>query len=203
MLRMHVAVLLCLFVQAAVNASQDATTPNELRTDSTPSLIRIEWDLVGDRDHTERADKPLNLFAGSLIFLEPGTTYEVRLDLSDPDGGKATKTVSVATRPIPKLPDDGRMLHVVPGKSGGVGTADDPFQRLPSAQETAKPGNIFLLHGGVFGRRILDGEKDDEIENVPGWFDDNHPNANGVRIIADEEFKIITGLWPERLPTAR
>jgi lysophospholipase L1-like esterase len=54
-----------------------------------------------------------------------------------------------------------------------------------------------------FGRRILDGSKDDEMSNVAGWFYDNHPNANGVRIIADEEFKVITGLWPKRLPTAR
>ena len=54
-----------------------------------------------------------------------------------------------------------------------------------------------------FGRRILDGSKDDEMKDVPGWFCDNHPNANGVRIIADEEFKVITRLWPERLPTAQ
>jgi hypothetical protein len=32
-------------------------------------------------------------------------------------------------------------------------------------------------------------------------FYDNHPNANGVKVIADEEFKTITGLWPEALPT--
>jgi len=54
-----------------------------------------------------------------------------------------------------------------------------------------------------FGRRILDGSKDDEMKDVPGWFYDNHPNANGVRIIADEEFKVMAGFWPERLPTAR
>ena len=54
-----------------------------------------------------------------------------------------------------------------------------------------------------FGRPILDGSKDDETKTVPGWFYDNHPNANGVKIIADEEFKVITGLWPQRLPTAR
>ena len=54
-----------------------------------------------------------------------------------------------------------------------------------------------------FGRRILDGEKDDETEDTPGWFYDNHPNANGVRIIADEEFKVITGLWPEQPPTGK
>jgi len=53
-----------------------------------------------------------------------------------------------------------------------------------------------------FGKRILDGSKDDEMKDVPGWFYDNHPNANGVTIIADEEFKVITGLWRKGLPTA-
>lgn len=55
----------------------------------------------------------------------------------------------------------------------------------------------------TFGRRILDDSKDDEMGNVPGWFCDNHPNANGVKIIADEEFTVIAQWWPERLPTAR
>jgi lysophospholipase L1-like esterase len=54
-----------------------------------------------------------------------------------------------------------------------------------------------------FGRRILDGSKDNEMKDVRGWFYDNHPNANGVKIIADEEFMVITGLWPERLPMAQ
>ena len=54
-----------------------------------------------------------------------------------------------------------------------------------------------------FGRRILDGSKDEEMQDVPGWFVDNHPNANGVKIVADEEFKTITRLWPKGLPTAQ
>ena len=54
-----------------------------------------------------------------------------------------------------------------------------------------------------FGKRIMGGSKDDEVGSLPGWFYDNHPNANGVRIIADEEFKTITTLWQIRLPTAR
>jgi hypothetical protein len=52
-----------------------------------------------------------------------------------------------------------------------------------------------------FGKRILDGSKDAEMKDVPGWFVDNHPNANGVTIIADEEFKTITRLYPKALPT--
>ena len=54
-----------------------------------------------------------------------------------------------------------------------------------------------------FNRALLNGEKDDEMKDVPGWFYDNHPNANGVTIIADEECKVITRLWPERLPQAQ
>ncbi|MFV1967414.1 MAG: hypothetical protein ACC628_18445 [Pirellulaceae bacterium] len=53
-----------------------------------------------------------------------------------------------------------------------------------------------------FGRRILDGSKDEEMRDVPGWFVDNHPNANGVNIIADEEFKTVTRLWPKGLPVS-
>ncbi len=30
-----------------------------------------------------------NMFAGSILFLDPGTAYEVRLSLADPDGGQA------------------------------------------------------------------------------------------------------------------
>jgi hypothetical protein len=59
------------------------------------------------------------------------------------------------------------------------------------------------LSKAKFGRRILNGEKDDEMKDVPGWFYDNHPNANGVGIIADEEFRTITDRWPQHLPTAR
>jgi hypothetical protein len=54
-----------------------------------------------------------------------------------------------------------------------------------------------------FDKRILDGSKDNEMKDVPGWFYDNHPNANGVKIIGDEEFKVIVGTWPERLPQAQ
>ena len=51
-----------------------------------------------------------------------------------------------------------------------------------------------------FAKPILDGSKDEDMKDVPGWFLDNHPNANGVKVIADEEFKTITGLWPKALP---
>ncbi len=93
---------------------------------------------------------PFNGFGGSILFLEPGTTYEVRLTLTDPDGGSTTRTLAVATRALPQKPAGGRMLHVVPGAGGGSGTAADPFQGIPAAQAAARPGDIFLLHQGRY-----------------------------------------------------
>jgi len=101
--------------------------------------------------HTEKAERPYNIFAGSLLFLKPDTTYEVKLDLADPDGGEASKLITVATRPIPQLPKGGRTFHVVPGSGGGAGSADDPFQGLAAAQTAASPGDVCLLHRGKYG----------------------------------------------------
>jgi hypothetical protein len=169
-------------------ADQTPCTPVQLRTDSTPTCISIEWDVSGDSDHdatcgvqyreqasgewkpalplfrvdyqwwyhTQRAERPFNMFAGSIMFLKPGTSYEVRLELVDPDGGKQTKLVTVATRPIPVLPAGGRTLHVAPGDGSGSGSADDPFLGLTTAQEAARPGDIFLLHLGDYGSFLFE-----------------------------------------------
>ena len=165
------------------SSGSTACTPGELRTDSTPNCISIEWDLSGDSDHdaecsvqyreqgadawkqalplfrvdykwwyhTEKAERPYNIFAGSILFLKPGTTYEVKLELVDPDGGEAGKIISVATRPLPQMPKGGRTFHVVPGAGGGVGSTDDPFQGLAAAEAQAKPGDVFLLQQGKYG----------------------------------------------------
>src|SRR2546428_2235082 len=55
-----------------------------------------------------------NMFAGSILDLEPDTEYECTFDMSDPDGGKATKTATVRTRPEPKPFEGGRVFHVYP-----------------------------------------------------------------------------------------
>lgn len=173
--------LLALTVE--LRADQAACRPGELRTDSTPNCISIEWDLAGDSDHdatcsvqfreagreewrsalplfrvdyqwwyhTEKAERPFNMLAGSILFLTPATSYEVRLELSDSDGGQASKTISVATRPDPTLPQGSRTLHVVPGSGGGSGTLSDPFKGLASAQQAARPADVLLLYKGDYG----------------------------------------------------
>jgi hypothetical protein len=55
-------------------------------------------------------------FAGSILNVEPGTEYECRFTMGDPDGveGQAVETVKVRTRSEPKAARGGRTLHVYP-----------------------------------------------------------------------------------------
>ena len=57
-----------------------------------------------------------NMFAGSILDLEPDTAYEARFVLTDPDGvaGEAQKTVTVRTRPEPKPAAGGRVVSRLP-----------------------------------------------------------------------------------------
>jgi len=90
------------------------------------------------------------LFAGSVVLLDVDTEYELKLKLSDPDGGAAERTLKSRTIAEPAAPKEMRERHVVPGAGAGSGSKDDPFKGLPAAQAQAKPGDLFLLHAGVY-----------------------------------------------------
>jgi len=88
-------------------------------------------------------------FAGSLFDLEPGTEYEVRLSLKDPDGGEAVRTVKATTKAVPKMFEGGRRLHVYP--AGFKGTRGPlAFDDLQAAFEKAQPGDRILIHAGTY-----------------------------------------------------
>jgi hypothetical protein len=94
------------------------------------------------------------LFAGSIVDLAPDTEYEVALALTDPDGGSAQRTLVMRTGAEPREPAGMRVRHVVPAGPAaggpGTGTAGDPFRGLRVAQAAAAPGDLFLLHAGVY-----------------------------------------------------
>ncbi|MHB1036506.1 MAG: right-handed parallel beta-helix repeat-containing protein [Pirellulales bacterium] len=107
------------------------------------------------RVHGEVADQEFgaftcgNLFAGSVLNLQPDTPYEVAFELSDPDGGKERKTVAVRTRAEPRAFIGGRRLHVYP--AGYRGKKEEPAFATPAeAVRTVAPGDQILLHAGVY-----------------------------------------------------
>ena len=109
-----------------------------------------------------------NMFAGSILDLEPNTAYEARFVLTDPDGisgpaADATKLVTVRTRPEPMPAQGGKVYHVYP--VGYPGQRIEPsFTGLmcaynyycgagdtaPGGRPRVKPGDIILMHAGIY-----------------------------------------------------
>lgn len=103
-------------------------------------------------------------FAGSILNLEPGTSYECEFTMKDADGvtGPAAQKVTVATRTEPKSATGGRVLHVYPADH--VGDKMEPsFIGLKAAyygegrgdwtavrMKKAQPGDTILVHAGLY-----------------------------------------------------
>lgn len=126
------------------SAAQLQTIPGEITT-PYPTLenISIEWAISGDDNlngvvkvdfrqkssSAWRAAMPLrrvpagenvkfkwaNRHAGSIFNLDPDTSYEIRLSLSDPDGGTAVRSVQVRTRPEPLIHSGAEIIDLEPG----------------------------------------------------------------------------------------
>jgi hypothetical protein len=120
-----------------------------------------------------------NLFAGSILDLEPNTEYECKFIMSDPDGvvGKyppkgwghhyghwgVEKIVTVRTRPEPKPFNGGKVYHVYPPSYQGP-REEPAFINLMAAYyigwcvadwgdvapPRVQPGDIILVHAGVY-----------------------------------------------------
>src|SRR5437870_684223 len=78
-------------------------------------LVRIGGENVyRRREHLDYTVPPG--FAGSILNLQPGTEYECKFVMADPDGveGEAAHTVRVRTRTEPQPFNGGRLLHVYP-----------------------------------------------------------------------------------------
>jgi hypothetical protein len=106
-----------------------------------------------------------NMFAGSILDLEPDTEYEAQFVMSDPDGvrGESRQMVTVRTRPEPTPYAGGRVFHVYP--PGYTGSKIEPaFEGLMCAynywcagtdwatagRPRVRPGDTILVHAGVY-----------------------------------------------------
>jgi hypothetical protein len=105
-----------------------------------------------------------DMFAGSILDLEPDTEYEARFEMKDPDNvrGAAVHTVKVRTRGEPKPAAGGRVLHVYP--PGWRGAKQEPaFMGLKQAyfgsgngdwavvsERKVLPGDTVMVHAGLY-----------------------------------------------------
>src|SRR5262249_54244984 len=81
--------------------------------------------------------------AGSVLWVQPDTAYELRLRLVDPDGGDTERLLQARTMAEPVAPAPLHRYHVVPGEGSGSGSESDPFRGLADAHSHARPGDLF------------------------------------------------------------
>ncbi|MBN2709434.1 MAG: right-handed parallel beta-helix repeat-containing protein [Calditrichaceae bacterium] len=187
---------------------QNSMVPGELKTYCTINSIGIEWPIGGDDNHNAECTVnyrisgggqykqalPLyridfngsNMLAGSILFLEENTSYEVELDLHDPDGGSSIQNFTITTRSIPQKPESGNTYYVSPGNGGGTGTESDPFLGVETAQNEAAPGDVFIMNTGNYGGR-LEFTASGAADNYIVWKAAKNaaPQFEGIRIIGD------------------
>jgi len=174
-----IALAIALAVHARPAAAANSTVPGTITTYTTIENAGFEWHITGDDnanctvtteyrkvgEATWKRGQPLwrvetglwhhgedpgDLLAGSLFSLQPGATYDVRLTLSDPDGGAAQQIVTVTTRTELQASPTARVRYVKPGSGGGTGTQSDPFRGLAAADAAASAGDVFVLLPGTY-----------------------------------------------------
>ena len=147
------------------NASVDVSYRKQGTADWKQALplLRLQGERIRQGDQLDVISP--NMFAGSILDLEPNTAYDTRFVLRDPDGvsGQATKTVTVRTRPEPMPAAGGAVYHVYP--PGYKGAKMEPsFEGLMCAynltcagtdwatagRPRVKAGDTILVHAGVY-----------------------------------------------------
>ncbi len=91
-------------------------------------------------------------FVGSLFWLTPGTSYDVRVSLSDPDGGPLdglSLDASATTRAEVSLPAPGHTHYVSPDGGGTACSLASPCS-LSEGLSQVQPGQEMSLRGGIY-----------------------------------------------------
>jgi hypothetical protein len=152
--------------------------------DNRNATVALEWRRTGEavwrpglpllRLHAEAVQQGAsfhyvapNMFAGSVFGLEPDTSYDVRLRLTDPDEAAGSppveRTVTARTRAVPKPAAGGAVYHVYPRDYKGA-RLEPNFNSLMAAYNTGangadfvnsfqprvKPGDVILVHAGTY-----------------------------------------------------
>ena len=148
------------------NSQVDVSYRKQGETEWKPGLplLRLHGERIYQNQGVFDVISP-NMFAGSILDLEPDTAYEARFVMSDPDGvvGKNSNTVTVRTRPEPKPFAGERVFHVYPSdyKGAKIEPAFDALMcaynyycgggdTVTAGRPRVKPGDTILVHAGLY-----------------------------------------------------
>jgi hypothetical protein len=109
-----------------------------------------------------------NRHAGTVFGLSPGTTYEIELFLSDPDGGCEIRTLEVTTRTRPSAVEGARMLAATPANFSQVANSSQPgdvialapghYSTFTFPKDGTAEAPIVILGDGGAGGVVINGD---------------------------------------------
>lgn len=149
--------------------AQNATTPGTLELYPTFASVGVRLAYTGDAnlDATAHVEwRPTGTstwntgvtltrvtnqrWAGSVLWLNEDTNYDVRVVVSDPDGG-GTVTGATRTRGTLPLTPTGASYYVdTHGSDANPGTSGAPFATLAAAASHAQAGDAIYVRPGIY-----------------------------------------------------
>ena len=180
---------------------QNQTIPGEVRA-PYPTLLNLalEWKISGDDNNNgvvavqyrKKGDTqwlqgmPLrrvpagenvtfkweNKHSGSIFDLTSGTQYEIKLNLTDPDGGSAERIMDVSTRPEPQAPPGAEIIELNPGT----------FDTLKTKSGTQDRPVVYQCSKGIAIYKYID-LRDKQWVFIEGLMVDNlEKNGKGIQM---------------------
>jgi hypothetical protein len=132
--------------------------------DNKNSTLDIEYRLTGTSDYypgaiTMRASPEMivdgsalgmNFHAGSVMHLQPNSSYDIKLTIIDADGGSQVIEETISTKKFPSYYNSNQIKYVVPGNGGGDGSISNPYQGLQTAADNVQSGDILEVGDGIY-----------------------------------------------------
>jgi len=162
-------IVLVTLLAASPAAAQNASTPGALELYANPNAIGVRLAYSGDANANATARLEWRTagsgawipgfvmtritnqrWAGSIFWLTPGTSYEVRAVIEDPDGGgNAQGSTTTPTGTLP--PPTGRTWWVAPnGDDASAGTEASPLRTIAAGVAKANAGEEIRVKPGIY-----------------------------------------------------
>ena len=163
-----------LLAAASPARAQNAVTGGDIHVHATFHNVGITATLSGDDNGDAVANLEVNVdgqgyrpahrlsragadrFVGSAFFLDPGTSFSVRVTLSDPDGvTNGQLEAQGTTRDLTVPTGHGATYHVSEaGDDNGQGTESSPFVTIAHALDQVQPGDTVVVHAGTYHEEV-------------------------------------------------
>jgi len=104
-----------------------------------------------------------NYLAGSVMFLSPGESYDIKYEITDPDGLVWSAEIPVTMKQEMSY-SNLSVYYAIPGNGGGTGTMDDPFLGLQTAADNVPIGSLIRAQDGIYAPFEI---TTSGIENLP------------------------------------